>query len=146
MKKYGFLLPLLFLTSCGADKIPSNKPYYCEGPYKAWMETYPEYAFDGSLVKEGKNLYFVNKTKTNHGFHGVISEKTEFYENNNKIELKDIDSNHDVIAVFNPMGNYQTWIKVTNMPIPEEVERIYFNTPVEEIEKNYTYFVYDHQK
>ena len=83
------------------------------------------YAIDGELVKNGKELFFVNRTKTEHGFHGKIDEKTEFFDNNVKQIKEDFEfkENMKVIAMFNPSANADVWIKISNIPIPENVFR-----------------------
>lgn len=148
MKKHLFLLPLILLTSCGKNNIPSNEPYYCKGIYHNWPIGLPMYAIDGELVKNGKELFFVNRTKTEHGFHGKIDEKTEFFDNNVKKTKEDFEfkENMKVIAMFNPSANADVWIKISNIPIPENVFRIYSNTSISVIENDFMNLSYDEQK
>lgn len=148
MKKHLFLLPLISLTSCGKNNIPSNEPYYCKGIYHNWPIGISMYAIDGELVKNGKELFFVNRTKTEHGFHGKIDEKTEFFDNNVKKTKEDFEfkENMKVIAMFNPSANADVWIKISNAPIPENVFRIYSNTSISVIENDFMHLSYDEQK
>ena len=115
MKKHLFLLPLILLTSCGKNNIRSNEPYYCKGILHNWPIGLPIYAIDGELVKNGKELFFVNR-------------------------------NMKVIAMFNPSANADVWIKISNVPIPENVFRIYSNTSISVIENDFMNLFYDEQK
>ena len=145
MKKF-FLLPFLLLTGCSGNSIPANDPYYCEQPSFVWMPVYPNYAFQGTIEKKGRNYYFVNREKTNHGFHGNIEEFTECYDRNEKVSFSDLkfDTETKVTALFSSGDIYQLndkWIKITGNAVHETVWKLFLNMTKEEIEA-WAYEVY----
>lgn len=62
-----------------------------------------------------------------------------------KEELK-FEKNMKVVALFNLSEHAPVWIKISNVPIPENVFRIYSNTSISVIEKDVNNLFYDEQK
>lgn len=136
MKKTLVLLLSLLLASCSStSEIPSNEPYYCESfCASGWLIAYPNQLFEGQLIKEKGQYYFVNKTLTKHGFHGLLNDKTKIYTAyDTEVKLSDLKETRfeSVYASFDPNTyraiagvNDVNWISVVSCPMPEIVSEI----------------------
>ena len=126
-------LYLSLLTSCGGSRIPDDSKYVVYFPEEICEEMYDVlvcHAAEGRLVKEGKNLYFVDHQNV---FHTTVIDKTRVYQGtpNNQIEdtkplLKD---GEECIAV---MGYYRFGIpcRVLNIHEPKKYDRVYMFSDV----------------
>ena len=79
---------LSLLTSCGGSRLPDDSKYVVDFPEEICEEMYDVlvcHAAEGKLVKEGKNLYFVDHQNV---FHTTVIDKTRVYQGtpNNQIE------------------------------------------------------------
>lgn len=135
MNKKLILLSTLLLTSCSSiSEVPSNEPYYCAGISKSgWSIAYPQQLFKGKLIKENNQYYFVNTNITEHGFHGLLNDKTKIYTApETEITLKDLkNKRYDTVYALFDSNSYRitgthdvNWISVSSCPMPEIVSEI----------------------
>ena len=128
-KKIGlFTLCLSLLTSCGGSRLPDDSKYVVDFPEEFTEEMYDVFvvhAAEGRLVKEGKNLYFVDHRNV---FHTTVIEKTYVYQGtpNNQIEdtkplLKDGEK---CIAVM-CYERFGIPCRVLNIHEPKKYDRVY---------------------
>ncbi len=92
------------MTSCGGSRLPADSKYVVDFPEEIIEDlicVLVVHAVEGRLVKEGKNLYFVDHQNV---FHTTVIDKTRVYQGtpNNQIEdtkplLKDVE---ECIAVM----------------------------------------------
>ena len=131
-KKIGlFTLCLSLLTSCGGSRLPDDSKYVVDFPEEFTEEMYDVFvvhAAEGRLVKEGKNLYFVDHRNV---FHTTVIEKTYVYQGtpNNQIEdtkplLKDGEK---CIAVM-CYERFGIPCRVLNIHEPKKYDRVYMFT------------------
>ena len=131
-KKIGlFTLCLSLLTSCGGSRLPDDSKYVVDFPEEFTEEMYDVFvvhAAEGRLVKEGKNLYFVDHRNV---FHTTVIEKTYVYQGtpNNQIEdtkplLKD---GEECIAVM-CYHRFGIPCRVLNIHEPKKYDRVYMFT------------------
>ena len=133
-KKIGlFTLCLSLLTSCGGSRLPDDSKYVVDFPEEFTedlVDVLVCHAAEGRLVKEGKNLYFVDHRNV---FHTTVIEKTYVYQGtpNNQIEdtkplLKD---GEECIAV---MCYYRFGIpcRVLNIHEPKKYYPVYMFTDI----------------
>ena len=124
---------IYLLTSCGGSRLPDDSKYVVDFPEEFTEELYDVlvgHAAEGRLVKEGKNLYFVDHQNV---FHTTVIEKTNVYQGtpNNQIEdakplLKDVE---ECIAV---MCYYRFGIpcRVLNIHEPKKYDPVYMFTDI----------------
>lgn len=133
-KKIGlFTLCLSLLTSCGGSRLPDDSKYVVDFPEEFTEEMYDVFvvhAAEGRLVKEGKNLYFVDHRNV---FHTTVIEKTYVYQGtpNNQIEdtkplLKD---GEECIAVM-CYHRFGIPCRVLNIHEPKKYDRVYMFTDI----------------
>ena len=133
-KKIGlFTLCLSLLTSCGGSRLPDDSKYVVDFPEEFTEEMYDVFvvhAAEGRLVKEGKNLYFVDHRNV---FHTTVIEKTYVYQGtpNNQIEdtkplLKDGEK---CIAVM-CYERFGIPCRVLNIHEPKKYDRVYMFTDI----------------
>ena len=131
-KKIGlFTLCLSLLTSCSGSRLPDDSKYVVDFPEEICEEMYDVlvcHAAEGRLVKEGKNLYFVDHQNV---FHTTVIDKTRVYQGtpNNQIEdtkplLKD---GEECIAVMG-YDRFGIPCRVLNIHEPKKYDRVYMFT------------------
>ena len=126
-------LCLSLLTSCGGSRIPDDSKYVVYFPEEICEEMYDVlvcHAAEGRLVKEGKNLYFVDHQNV---FHTTVIDKTRVYQGtpNNQIEdtkplLKD---GEECIAVMG-YDRFGIPCRVLNIHEPKKYDRVYMFSDV----------------
>ena len=131
-KKIGlFTLCLSLLTSCGGSRLPDDSKYVVDFPEEIIEDlicVLVVHAAEGRLVKEGKNLYFVDHQNV---FHTTVIDKTRVYQGtpNNQIEdtkplLKDGEK---CIAVM-CYERFGIPCRVLNIHEPKKYDRVYMFT------------------
>lgn len=121
------------MTSCGGSRLPADSKYVVDFPEEIIEDlicVLVVHAVEGRLVKEGKNLYFVDHQNV---FHTTVIDKTRVYQGtpNNQIEdtkplLKDGEK---CIA---EMCYYRFGIpcRVLNIHEPKKYDRVYMFTDI----------------
>lgn len=97
------------------------------------MIAYPQQLFKGKLVKENNQYYIVNTNITEHGFHGLINDKTKIYTTaDTEVTSKGLkDKRYETVYALFDSNAYQitgkddvNWISVSSCAMPEIVSAL----------------------